>query len=567
MKSEPIDLRYVPLIVMKYFFILLVIIVTNSFGQDTIGVKFKQEPLQIPINDCAHGHICCEFDCPCCPQLKRSQEYDTMGVLRDSFLKHVSIIMERHRYANSHKIRTVFIAIQVNGKTTNWFPLNPIKDIDEYKNGGNETPRFFINEKQDEVRYFEVLGDQSPIVWQYKELIGQTTIGAIVEENYSIFGLIEQSGELVGEELFSDFERTDDGYLIIQHVYDDFLGVIDESGKLIIPMKYRKIRYLGYDLFAVREGFNSWQIVDQNGNKKVLRKAASVGDFTEGYLAVNFDRGGTIYLDTTGKTALRTKAEYGEDFSDGVASVMIDQQWGLINKEGEFVLDFQFERLGPFKDGVAPVKDRRVNSRMPYFLINKQGELVSQAYSNINMMKDGLALCFVNGKGYGFLNSQGEEVVPTTYYKAGYGSYSTYFPYNRLPVRIVDPDNKFPYSVINKSLDTLFEIKGVESVNYLHTYNDPYNVLPYFLVRKRNRHTLITVDNENVISDPIYLIEGLNKDLILLNSDDGRGNAIYSLSKDRIVKSFGRFKIHKVYDSFVVIEHNNGSREIIVPSE
>tara|TARA_B100000508_G_C11465858_1_gene282469 strand:- start:9746 stop:11401 length:1656 start_codon:yes stop_codon:yes gene_type:complete len=544
--------------------ILFISLSAQLIAQDTIVLPLSQEPSEIYIDDCNHGHICCEFNCPCCSELKRNQEFDTVRFWDDRSDRTIALLKERYRYAKSHELRPVFISISNGKRNEHWFPLNPILQIEPFLNEWEVQPRLFINEKEDRIRYIDSKGDICAYSWIHKESHETTSIGVILEDKSALFGLVTNQGDLKGDYLFSDYKRTSSNHLIVEHPLTEKLGVINMSGELLIPFKYRKIRYLGYELFAVREGFNSWHIIDQDGGRILFRKVGNVGEFSEGYLALNFDRSGTIYIDSTGKKVIHTNAHFGEDFSDGVAAVMKDQQWGLIDTLGNFLIDYKYERIGHFFDGTAPAKDRRNNSRLTAVLINKKGEVISKPYHNITPFKDGLAQCFINGQGYGFINSTGKEIVPPLFYRAGYGSYNSYFPFDRLPVRKVHRDRVLPYTVINQRRDTLFSIKGIDHIHFLHTYNDPYNVLPYFVIRKDQKHQLISIDDEKLIMKSYMYITGLNTDLVLLNGYKREGNSIYSLAKRKVIRRPGLFKIHGVYESFIVLELNNGEKELVL---
>lgn len=545
--------------------LLFIFICAGLQAQDTIVPVVKVNPNTIKtITDCIHGHDCCAFGCPCCPELNRKQEFDTIHVLENGTHTKVALIKERYRYADWHAYRPLFIAINRNKKSQNWYPLNPISNVETFLKQWAEKPQLVVDEELNVFKCIDINGNFEAFDWLHQEMDTATSVGVYPAKDHMLFGLIDSAGLQIGDHVFSDFKRTDSGYLIVEHPVSGLLGVLDKRGQLIIPFDYRKIKYLGYDMFALREGFNSWIIVDDSGKKILSRKVGYVGEFSEGYLALNFDHSHTIYLDSLGNKAIRTNAQFGEDFSDGVAAIMVDQKWGLINTEGQLLIDYEFERIWPFFDGVAPAKDRRSNSRLSAVLINKNGQIISDHYHNITPFKDGLAQCFMNGKGYGFLNSQGKEEVPPLYNRAGYGSYVSYFPYDRLPIQLVDTNQALPFSVINKQGETLFHLKGAEQIRFLHAFNDPYDVLPFFVVRKNGKHKLITIDNEKVISESIYLITGLNKDLVLLNDDSGKGNAIFSLSTRRIIKKWEGFKIHKVYESFVVIQLNNGEKELVI---
>ena len=64
-------------------------------------------------------------------------------------------------------------------------------------------------------------------------------------------------------------------------------------------------------------------------------------------------------------------------FSEGLAAVCEDEddeEWGFINKSGEYVIEPQFDGVESFSDGMALIYDDG-----EYGYINKKGEIVIRA--------------------------------------------------------------------------------------------------------------------------------------------------------------------------------------------
>jgi hypothetical protein len=99
-------------------------------------------------------------------------------------------------------------------------------------------------------------------------------------------------------------------------------------------------------------------------------------------------------------------------FSEGLAAVNFDGNYGFINKAGETVIPFIYDNAHNFSEGLALVT---INWNQVGF-INKSGELVIPFIyeSHSRDFSEGLAAVSFNCK-YGFINSKGETVIPFQY--------------------------------------------------------------------------------------------------------------------------------------------------------
>jgi hypothetical protein len=79
------------------------------------------------------------------------------------------------------------------------------------------------------------------------------------------------------------------------------------------------------------------------------------------------------FTDIFGNEVIKTKYEYAENFSDGLALVRLNNKFGFIDKTGNVIIDLQFEDAESFKNGFAKVKRE---DDILHIDINKKGERV-----------------------------------------------------------------------------------------------------------------------------------------------------------------------------------------------
>ncbi|MDR1378684.1 MAG: WG repeat-containing protein [Synergistaceae bacterium] len=107
--------------------------------------------------------------------------------------------------------------------------------------------------------------------------------------------------------------------------------------------------------------------------------------------------------------------EYADarEFSEGLAAVKSNDQWGYIDLTGRVAVSFEYRvpDVGPFSEGVAFVGDRFIDVRgNPVF----DGKTFEQASS----FSEGLSAVQTNGQ-WGFIDPNGRFAIPSSYEGAG----------------------------------------------------------------------------------------------------------------------------------------------------
>ncbi|MDR0859311.1 MAG: WG repeat-containing protein [Oscillospiraceae bacterium] len=144
-------------------------------------------------------------------------------------------------------------------------------------------------------------------------------------------------------------------------------GYKDESGTVVIPAKYYMAYPFSEGLALVQENQGGlWGFIDKSGNtvipfeydtppynygeKRVTMfvNEAVVYGFTEGLAAVSKD-GKSGYIDKNGNAVIPFIYDKAAPFSEGLAAVLLNEKWGFIDKNGNMVLEPQYT-FGPSKD-------------------------------------------------------------------------------------------------------------------------------------------------------------------------------------------------------------------------
>ena len=239
------------------------------------------------------------------------------------------------------------------------------------------------------------------------------------------YALINDKGEDIHAPIFQDLKRLDNG--LYKFKQDDFYGLMDAKGNIIVQNKYHSIGsfeenlavtyikigedeygknlYLygcidihgneiltpDYEYMGKRsEGKmvvmknNVWGLLDiRNLQLKLILNIEYLGIYKDGLCRFNmggtFDKislkttGGTWgYMDCNGNVIIAALYDGAMKFSESIAAVKRDDKWGFINKEGNVVVPCEYEEVeSSFKDGIGElVRNGEI------FLFDKSGRLI-----------------------------------------------------------------------------------------------------------------------------------------------------------------------------------------------
>ena len=135
----------------------------------------------------------------------------------------------------------------------------------------------------------------------------------------------------------------------------------------------------------------------------------NIMDFSEGLATVELnDKYG--FIDETGREVIPCKYDWAEDFNDGLAQVCLNGKWGLVDKTGREVIPLKYNNVCLFYEGFA-----RVNLSGKWGFIDTTGkEVIPLKYDNAWNFFEGLAPVKLNRK-WGFIDKTGREVIPLKY--------------------------------------------------------------------------------------------------------------------------------------------------------
>lgn len=152
--------------------------------------------------------------------------------------------------------------------------------------------------------------------------------------------------------------------------------------------------------------------------KKIIASLVLVASINIGMQAQNAQL--VAYTQATGTTVTSQKtttvsgATIVSNYQEGVALTQLDNQYGLVNKQGLEISRTMFQQIRLFENGYAAAQK---NGKWGF--INKQGKkTVDFRYDWVGTFRNNVAPVQLDGK-WGFVNEQGYEITAIAYDKLG----------------------------------------------------------------------------------------------------------------------------------------------------
>ncbi|MBU0487192.1 MAG: WG repeat-containing protein [Bacteroidetes bacterium] len=194
-------------------------------------------------------------------------------------------------------------------------------------------------------------------------------------------------------------------------VYNGGFGVVNEKGKLVLPMKYTNIEYVRgkNDYFVPVDAYRKRGLYDWEGNELIPVIYEKIGEIRQNHIMV-FDGSKFGFYNISGKEVVPPKYDYAEDFAGNVALFRDNGKWGYLDSESYQPIAQDFDRAWSFSDFRGRVlKDGK------YGFINRNGNpIIPIEYEDAYDVSNSVAWVKQNGK-WGAMNDEGANVTPFCY--------------------------------------------------------------------------------------------------------------------------------------------------------
>lgn len=208
-------------------------------------------------------------------------------------------------------------------------------------------------------------------------------------------------------------------------------GVIDKTGKVVVPFKYDNTKEVFSDGLLGVELKGKWGFIDKTGNIIIPIEYDTVDKFSEG-LAIVHKNKERYFINKRGEKMIDvSKYQAVVRFSEGLAAFNCDDfaksyAWGFMDKDGKEVIPCEYGVLGNnlgthFSNGLVAVRyhvthDKYQETNGNWGFIDKTGKVVIP-FNNLEVenFSEGFAMVRKFGGGFYVINKKGEKIFETDY--------------------------------------------------------------------------------------------------------------------------------------------------------
>ncbi|MBD3635870.1 MAG: WG repeat-containing protein [Crocinitomicaceae bacterium] len=272
---------------------------------------------------------------------------------------------------------------------------------------------------------------------QYTEAFDFEEGTAVVSKN-DYYGVIDKFGTSLIPFKYEDlFLFRSDKYAALSA---DYWGVINLKGDTIIPFEYD---YIGkpIDNLSIVEMDGEFNYLDTAGNfilpewVETYSEYRLLARFKKGYAKIQYEDGFNL-IDSLGNKLFKKEWDDVGSYSEIIA-VKKGDKWGYVNRKGQKVLPFEYTYAQSFKGNAAVVQ------LSPFYgVIDKQGNyLIDPLQEELRPLNDSIYIAKSLGK-YGLITFSGDTLLS---YK-----YTQIEPIDELVVKLEEGGEVFYYNCQNK---------------------------------------------------------------------------------------------------------------------
>ena len=317
---------------------------------------------------------------------------------------------------------------------------------DSFKNG---IARVDLNDKR---FYIDTKGEIIPDVNSDGERVTPFLFKEILSNDK--WGLVDEAGAEILPCEYQQIQWLDNGLIWAGKEYHSGFSLFDETGKELLTTEYdfitradnlepmREHEYLNKAELLFLEKGKKWGVVDKSGKIVIPIEYEFVYGWTEEICAAR-KNGKWGHVDFKGKSITPFVYDNAEMFSNGLAKVEMNGKWGYVDMQGSLVIPCEYDTAEYFFNGVAAVS-KIIDGRLNGYIIDKAGEVIigpkdyrvyawGNTYTSVN-----------NDYKYALLDKQGNRITRFYYsmirdFKYGFAIVDS----------LVDPAT-FRYGLINQ---------------------------------------------------------------------------------------------------------------------
>ena len=244
-------------------------------------------------------------------------------------------------------------------------------------------------------------------VYDYVDVLSENRFLAEKEENYK---LLDEKGNVILEENNVFISKIDDNLLLDENYDDKTCKFIDYDGNVINTFASIPSIYYGSEGMILFGEKDLWGFMDVTGKVVIEPKYTNASSFVNGYALVEEQDSTIKFIDKEGKDFCVIPEEYSYYVSNVNENGLIicenkDGKQGVINTEGNVVVNFEYDHIEDFAEGLAVVsKDDK------YGYIDSNGNIAFElGYDMCEPFENGVA-CVNKDDAWTLIDKNGRSV-------------------------------------------------------------------------------------------------------------------------------------------------------------
>lgn len=250
------------------------------------------------------------------------------------------------------------------------------------------------------------------------EFVGKMSDGMVMVGNKGKYGYFDKNGNQVLAFKYESASDYSDGLAWV--VINGDICCIDKRGNVVIDAaNYIGVNDFNEGMAFVWIDYEHPVCIDKKGNVVIdkLPEGLSWDDdlmFSEGLARVKIDdKYG--YIDRTGKIVIEPKYDEAEQFSDGLALILNENnRYGYIDKTGRVVIQPKYNLASSFSEGLAAVccfRDGSLKSRKYYYIDKNEKMVIDSLFCKATEFHDGIAKVIIYNEGDNYVDKKGNLLI------------------------------------------------------------------------------------------------------------------------------------------------------------
>jgi hypothetical protein len=237
----------------------------------------------------------------------------------------------------------------------------------------------------------------------------QEGILRIYDNQKGAFGYLKTNGEEIAKAKFTEGRDFHEGLAAVLDPYKGYWGYLDRQGKMAIRATFDEAYSFSEGKAVINEN-GKFFFCDRNAMlQPIAGNYSRIFDLREGVAVVLKD---TLYglIDSTGNEIVKPRFQFLDNYENGISVFVENGQAGIIDKAGTIRIEARYDNVYRFDQNHYLIEQNNLIG-----LINLQGEVVIKPqYNQIGYFSEGLAPV-LSGEKWGFVDSKGVEIIPCAY--------------------------------------------------------------------------------------------------------------------------------------------------------